>query len=80
MSALGVDAPVRSRRSWAFLSNIRAISATKRADVVRIRQRGGERVSGGRAHASPRRDAPLGTTRRRVVLGPRPESSPAPSI
>jgi hypothetical protein len=60
MSALGVDAPVRSRRSWAFLSNIRAISATKRADVVRIRQRGGERVSGGGPRtriASPRRAA-----------------------
>ena len=59
MSALGVDAPVGSRRSWAFLSKISAISATKRADVVRIRQRGGERVSGGAATriASPRRAA-----------------------
>jgi hypothetical protein len=59
MSALGVDAPVRSRRSRAFLSKIRAISATKRAAVVRIRQRGGERVSGEPRTriASPRRAA-----------------------
>jgi hypothetical protein len=33
MSALGVDAPVRSRRSRAFLSKIRAISAINRAPM-----------------------------------------------
>jgi hypothetical protein len=33
MSALGVDAPVRSRRSWAILNKIRATSAIKRAPM-----------------------------------------------
>ena len=80
MSALGVDAPVRSRCSWAMLNKIRAISAIKRAPMSFVSaSEEGARI-GGRAHASPGRDAPLGRTRRRVVLGPRLDPSPAPSI
>jgi hypothetical protein len=71
MSALGADAPVRSRRSWAILNKIRATSAIKRAPMsfVSASEEGSAYRAPRTRIASPRRAAWKDSATRRPVAG-----------